>query len=533
MTVHSRRWLPAVGEALTDTLLQGMPEPDADTAALLRELGTALLRALADGCLEIDLGGPAPAEVDGARWPQAHRRALERSGWLAEGGPVVLVGQRLLWRRWHERMGGLRQALLDRCRTVGPAASRGGAALPPELFSNGLDADQRRAVAMAPRTPLLLLSGGPGTGKTSTVARMLLAVMAVRPGLRIQLAAPTGKAAGRLRQAVGAAWPEEHAERRPPATTVHRLLARRRSRVGSGPPEPLPIDLLVVDEMSMVDLALMEGLLAALPPEASLILVGDPDQLPPIGPGAVWHELQDPAWRRQLGDAAIRLGRVYRNNGAIAAVADRVRRGDPGALAASLQSLPEDANLRWLSHAGDRLPPECLQRLRAHARRLARLAEAVDGGGPAAAAALLEAVETFTVLSPRRSGAWGVNALHRALLGRDLAAPPVRWPVGTPVLCGRNLADLGLANGDVGVLARRDGRPWLLFRSAGEMLWLHPARVPDLEPALAMTVHKAQGSQYDALILLAPAGAEADRRLLYTGLTRARRELTLVTPPAM
>ena len=155
-----------------------------------------------------------------------------------------------------------------------------------------LDAQQRQAVATLLHQGLVLLEGGPGTGKTSTVAGMIAALRAREPGARIHLAAPTGKAAARLRAATGGTLP---------CTTLHRLLESRGERFGRHRGRPLDLDLLVVDEVSMVDLGLMGALLEALPDACRLVLVGDPAQLPPIAPGAVLQELQRPDRRDRLG----------------------------------------------------------------------------------------------------------------------------------------------------------------------------------------------------------------------------------------
>jgi exodeoxyribonuclease V alpha subunit len=177
-------------------------------------------------------------------------------------------------------------------------------------------------------------------------------------------------------------------------------------------------------------------------------------------------------------------------------------------------------------------------RLREHQQRLAELAAALGGlepqTGPAVdpgADALLCELEQLILLSPVRQGTWGVEGVQRALLGEALAGPVQRWPLGTPVLNRRNLPEQELANGDIGVLvAGSDGGRLVLF-PGGRLL--HPARLAGAEPALALTVHKSQGSQYGEVLLLLPAGRQLDARLLYTGLTRARSRARLYTTRAV
>ena len=257
--------------------------------------------------------------------------------------------------------------------------------------------------------------------------------------------------------------------------------------------------------------------------------------------------------------------------------------GPAGALATHLAGLSPTDNLIWQRHPAGRLPAPALERLRRHQQRLRALAEAIDWGTWAAwaagegnpppdstgaippdtetrlgdaggsgavasadpASALLAELETCVLLSPVRQGAWGVEAVHRQLLGEAAGRAIQHWPLGTPVLCQRNLGEEGLANGDIGVLVERQGERLVLFPGpfpaqagaapgsdspSGRLF--HPARLGSAEPALALTIHKSQGSQYQEVVLLIPQSRHWDPRLLYTGLTRARQRAWLITTNA-
>ena len=594
------------------------------TDPTLVDLIGALAVALEQGELELVLGGPAPEGIDPQGWPERQRLALAATPLAVRASelerrpeaPLVWSEGRLRWRRWHLQ--------LEAC--LGQLTARALAPLSPPLepaavelavagaAAQGLDRQQQQAVAALLRHGLVLLGGGPGTGKTSTVVQMLGARLALRPELRLHLAAPTGKAAARLRSTLQEgsqrlAGPLAERLGQVPCTTLHRLLESSGERFGRNRRHPLALDLLVVDELSMVDLPLMAALLEALPDACQLLLVGDPAQLPPVGPGAVLQELSQPGRLTALGEAAIELKTTYRNNGAIAAIAALLRPTEQepgvrapiptapppgpeavaqtGALMAQLGSLGPEDNLIWQQHPPGRLPAPALERLRRHQRRLEQLAEAIDwetgvarsggeghspakagtGGGlspstPASAgspaghplpepgpdagaiAALLAELEACVLLSPVRQGAWGVEAVQRQLLGEAAGKAIQHWPLGTPVLCQRNLADEGLANGDIGVLVERAGERLVLFpgpfpgqagaapgaSGPGARLF-HPARLGAAEPALALTIHKSQGSQYQEVVLLVPQTRHWDPRLLYTGLTRARQRAWLITTP--
>ena len=592
-----------LGAALAEALprLWGV---SAATDPLLLSLIAALGAALERGQLELPLDGPVPRELQPQFWPGGYRAALEGSPLVVLASrlderpeaPLVLDGQRLRWRRWHLQLNQVIAALIERAReplapmAAGtPVASTAPVASATQLAAArrraaaaGLDSDQQRAVTALLAQRLVLVCGGPGTGKTSTVVAMLAAHLDLWPAAKLHLAAPTGKAATRLRSAIesgcqrlssGAATAALLAA---PCSTLHRLLESNGQRYGRDHRQPLELDLLVVDELSMVDLPLMAALLDALPASCRLVLVGDPAQLPPVGPGAVLLELMRPGRLAALGAAAVELVTPYRNTGAIASVAAALRpEGDPGEQArlepdsravpaeaagsadaywgrAGLEQLPRQLaqlhpsdNLQWLQAPAHAAPPAALRRLRQHQRRLAELAAASDqwiaaaplaAGGSAAgesavegeaARALLAELESCILLTPLRQGSWGVASIHRQLLGDQIETAPAQWPLGTPVLNRRNLPEQGLANGDIGVVVEQGGERRILF--PGPRL-LHPARIGAAEPALALTVHKAQGSQYGEVWLLLPPGRSWDVRLLYTGLTRAQHRAWLITP---
>ncbi|MFM7313375.1 MAG: AAA family ATPase, partial [Cyanobium sp.] len=312
-------WTQALGEALAESLPR-LLEERADP--LVKEVILALTLALCRGEVQLDLGAPPPEGIGTGSWPEDHRRAVAASALSREpDGPLVLAGDRLAWRRWMQRQSAVVDALIERAGAADP------------LMAEGVDAPetgdplQWHAVQAVLNHRLVLLLGGPGTGKTSTVARMLAAVRQPWPEARIHLAAPTGKAAARLRVASGG---------RAPCSTLHRLLERRGGGFARGRHQPLALDLLVIEEVSMVDLALMEAVLEALPATCRLVLVGDPAQLPPIAPGPVLEALQQPEAMRALEAVRIELRTTYRNAGAIAVVAERLRASlVPAAAAAS------------------------------------------------------------------------------------------------------------------------------------------------------------------------------------------------------
>lgn len=407
------------------------------------------------------------------------------------------------------------------------------AAVPPQAApaAAGGDPAQDAAVALVAARRLAVITGGPGTGKTTTVLRALAALLDGDPACRIAVCAPTGKAAARLRAAMERGLPDLPRHREAlarvaaAATTLHRLLGwdGRAQRFRHRREHRLPCDAVVVDEASMLDVHLAAALCRALDDGARLVLVGDDGQLPSVEAGAV---LRDAA---SLAACRARLATVHRQAGAAAglrALSPALRAGD--AAAAEAVFAAGHADLARLPHAG--AWAALWPRLEPWARGVAAAAD------PAAA---LRALAGTLVLCAHRAGPWSVADLHRRIeagLGAraEGAAPLHRH--GRPVLVTANDHATGLANGDLGVLwDDGSGLAACFPDAAGGVRRIAAARLPPCDTGWAITVHKAQGSEAaEAIVILPPEPHPlASRELLYTAATRARERLLLVADPAL
>lgn len=527
--------------------------------------------AAGDVCLQLArlAGRPAWPELDAgcvlpplAQW----RAELARSRLVGAPGsfaPLILDGGRLYLARYHAYETRLAVRLLERAGhrpAVDEAALRDSLG---RLFAfNTQQPDwQRLAAAQAVRRNLAVISGGPGTGKTTTVVRLLAALLE-QPGnrnLAIGLAAPTGKAAARMAEAIRsakaslpvdetikAALPEE-------ARTLHRLLGSRGDSpaVRHDAANPLPLDVLVVDEASMIDLALMAKLLEALPPQARLILLGDKDQLAAVEAGAVFAELCEgrgfdaeaaaqlerltdqrvPVSRSgsRLGDAVVLLTHSHRFAGdsGIGELARRINAGDGRG---TLQLLQEArADLAWNAAPA---PAALLERL---AQGYAPYLAAARKGEPAEAFAAFNA---FRALTAQREGIWGVAGINEALEARIKrrvnVASRERWYPGRAVMVRQNDYALGLYNGDIGICLATPQGLRVFFESEQGYRPFAPARLPSHDSAFAMTVHKSQGSEFAEVLLVLPEQPSPllSRALFYTGITRAKRKVEIWGLPA-
>ncbi|MGW8568473.1 exodeoxyribonuclease V subunit alpha [Isoptericola sp. NPDC055881] len=519
------------------------------------------------------VGGTAPPP-----WPEhaAWVRAIEASPAVTVGAgdpvdrPARWVGGRLyLDRYWRDELTVRRlvDARLQAPPLAAPGADRLDATL-ARLFPTAGDVRQRLAAAHAVGRRLTVLTGGPGTGKTTTVARLLAVLQDVAvdgptgQGLRVALAAPTGKAAARLQEAVrdvvGALDPEDRARTgRPDATTVHRLLGYRsatRFRHHAG--HHLPHDVVVVDETSMVPLSLMARLLEALRPDARLVLVGDPDQLASVEAGAVLGDLVarppvadpvpagpgggdlDPEDHDGLANGVVRLVTVHRqgSDSAILPLAAAIRDGDAEAVLDVLRA--GKGGVELVEADTERLDEHAVTGLREDAvdagRRLVAAAQAGDAAGA------LDALSAHRVMVAHRRGPVGVARwaaqveawVEEATAGTTAvpAAPGTPWVVGRPLLVTSNDADVGLYNGDTGVLVADGEGVVAAFGDPRDPLRVRTHRLPPVETVHAMTVHRAQGSQFRrvTLVLPPPTSPLLTRELLYTAVTRAQEFVRVV-----
>lgn len=423
------------------------------------------------------------------------------------------------------------------------------------LFPTAAAGDwQRLAAWLATRRRFMVISGGPGTGKTTTVVRLLAALAALsdRP-LVMAMAAPTGKAAARLTESVRSArdaLPVADAVRRQlpdKAQTLHRLLglvpgtAQPRHHAAN----PLPLDVLVVDEASMVDLTLMAQTVAALPRHARLILLGDRYQLASVEAGAVLGDIcSQQAWTPAtaaslqacgvtppgavdgdavLADSVVVLEKSHRfgEHSGIGQLARAVNAGDAAAAQALLQDGRDD--LAWQAHSPD--AAHLLALRQPYWQALDALGDSDDWAG------LFAAFNQCMLLAAERHTVDEVNAaITAALQQRGRKAADSDWYPGRPVMVTRNDYSVGLFNGDIGLTVQRGERLRVIFPTTdGGWREVSPARLPEHDTVYAMTVHKSQGSEFGEVWLLLPAQPTATltRALVYTAITRARQRFVL------
>lgn len=524
-------------------------------------------------------------------WPdsEAWLARISRSPAVGDGSrhtPLVLDGAgRLYLHRYHEYQSRLVSELDQRSRVVEQGLDSG---LIKEgirrLFNGSGDSATRGQQAAAIMTVLrriAVISGGPGTGKTTTVLKILALLqeqarhLGERFPLEVLLLAPTGKAAARLAESIRhgreklavdetirCSIPSE-------TSTIHRALGfdfRRPTQFKANRDNPLPVDVVIVDESSMVDLALMSKLVDAVPPGSKLILLGDRDQLASVEAGAVLGDIcnvggrgftwsaafsaqvasildqPESSYRSKesvtppIADCTMHLSTSFRfgSDSGIGALSRAINDGDGARVIELLEdeSLPD---IEWLQLEEEGFADSRMEQLLGQ-RLVGGFTEALlEVGEPVRA---LEAYGRFRVLCAHRRGRFGVaaiNELVRARLSRaGVVAARGQWYSGRPILVTRNDPQVGLYNGDVGLTlpdpSRRGLRVYFPADDGQGTRSFHPARLPEHETSYAMTIHKSQGSEFEEVLILLPTLVSPiiTRELLYTGVTRARRHVTIV-----
>jgi exodeoxyribonuclease V alpha subunit len=481
--------------------------------------------------------------------------------------PLVLVGTLLYLQKYWVYERSVAQQLRERSeRDVAPQA-RDSLGIATGLLTGEGSQAQLQAVAAGLSRGLTVLVGGPGTGKTTTVAAMVAEILSRISGdqtLTVALAAPTGKAAARLGEAFAAAastLPADLAARlhSVEASTIHRLLGAS----WHSPTEfryhrarPLPQDLVIVDEASMISMPLMARLLDAIRPEARCVIVGDPGQLASVEAGSVLADIAAAGNRlasRPSADADQRVitlhhSRRFPGESPIGRLATAIGEGDVAAALAVLRD-PMSAQARagavsWIEHAEDIRPLDdaatrsvVAEMWRPSLQRIRAAAEIGD------ARIALDEMMRMRVLCAHRRGPFGVQTWNRAAeawsrggsRSHSSQAADGPWYPGKVVMVTVNNERLGLFNGDLGVVVSEQDQIRVAVDHASGIRMIASGQLEALETASAMTIHKSQGSEFDHVVVVLPSADSrlVTRELLYTGVTRAKTHMTLVASEAV
>ena len=555
-----------LNKSLLATLIRYYPPIESNEALI--DIVNVLMDGLSRGDVYIDMKKiPENLELKYKDWPSYHMKALLESGWTkGDNSPIVLNGDLISWRRTHNEIVETIQKILLRNQPINNLSKE----LPVRIDDKNLahlNIQQKEAVNLVKSEQIILLSGGPGTGKTSTILQMLLQALTRNPTLDIAMAAPTGKAAKKLKDTIQAGIedfddPLKDKLSNIPSKTLHKWLEASPNGFRRNSQRLLKLDLIVIDEMSMVDLPTINGLLDALTKSCQIILVGDPDQLLPIGSGGIWQILQEKKTKTHFHANSVKLTKSYRNKGDIALLRNTLKDKGVDAFWHLLSTKEDSTNtLKYLSSLKS-VPDPVARTLVSYRKKLKKLTENCINYIPDEAwqssmveveqsveiLKLFKFIDNLLILCPQRYGPWGVNKIHEFLLGKRFEKEVHKWVEGTPIMAKSNQPEIGLANGDVGIIIGNGEKRRFLFNVFSEEQRLvtrliNPSRLNIYDAAYAMTIHKAQGSEADQVLLLWPTTSKVpeektfnkfysddyEKRMLYTAITRAKKQLLVIT----
>lgn len=556
-----------LNKSLLATLIRYFPPIEFNEALI--DVVNVLMDGFSRGNVYIDMEEiPKNLELKYKGWPSCHMKALLKSGWATgDNSPIVLNGNLISWRRTHNEIVETIKKILLRNQPINYLSKE----LPCRIDANKnlghLNIQQREAVNLVKSEQIILLSGGPGTGKTSTILQMLLQALTRNPTLDIAMAAPTGKAAKKLKDTIQAGIEDFEDSIKDklstiPSKTLHKWLESGPNGFRRNSQRLLNIDLIIIDEMSMVDLSTINGLLESLPKSCQIVLVGDPDQLLPIGSSGIWQILQDKGTKTYFQSNSVKLTKSYRNKGDIALLRNTLKEKGVDAFWRLLSIKEDSSNTSQYLSSLKSIPDPVVSTLYNYRMKLKELTEncinfipnegwqssMIEVEQSVEMLKLFKFIDNLLILCPQRYGPWGVKKIHEFLLGKNFEKEVHKWEQGTPIMARSNQPEIGLANGDVGIIIGNGERRRFLFNVFSEEQRLvtrliNPSRLHMYDAAYAMTIHKAQGSEADQVFLLWPKisknpeetslrtfySDDYEKRMLYTAITRAKKQLLVIT----
>ena len=489
-------------------------------------------------------------------WPEKHINVLNECKLINNiDSPFIIYKRKISWVKWYKKVERVKNKLVQKSNNK--KLKNNNSNNKPnsiEFIRNVLDISD-----------LILIEGGPGTGKSTLVIKSILDFLA-KKDLNIGLAAPTGKATSRLKDSIDSqVINKKSLLNNIECQTIHSWIDNSRYKLDKLKFKLNELDILVIDEMSMVSLEIFELVLSLISIECKLILVGDPNQLPPINSCSIWNYIFENLEENPLLNNTLSLKKVFRNNGDIIILSKSITNKNNSLLLKEVERINSNinSNVKIYKSESKGLPAlligeinDHLDKLRKHVKDLSSkeyiFEKSIDNlliHEKESTNKILKVLNEKLILCQRNNGNWSVNNINEIIIGKN--KPPydlISLKEGTPIMCTKNNNSLGIYNGDIGVLIGLGSKRKYLFRKFNEnnepiVTLINPSDIENIIPAIALTIHKSQGSESQKVIILWENKSKLktkeqtqkinfysnnhEKRLLYTGITRAKSNLDL------
>ena len=489
-------------------------------------------------------------------WPNSHLKALKETGLIdSKNSPIIFKKSRLSWIKWFEKFEEIENKLSCKVK-CNSNISR---------FKHKSDLNQLNY--LLENSDLILIEGGPGTGKTTLVIQSVLNLISQNKFIKIGIAAPTGKATGRMKEAIENQLSSNDREIFIECQTLHSWIDNSRFKLEKLKFKLSELELIVIDEMSMVGFDIFEYIIDNISNDCKIILVGDSNQLPPINSYSIWNYIFETSTNNIFEKNTIKLQKIYRNSGDIINLSKSVITNSKNLLVEKIESIKsnKNSNVKIYRQTKHIFPHQLIIGITKHLDSLKYSVEKLSSKSyifkkdinnlldyeKELTYEILNKLNGQIILCKRNKGLWSVQHIHETILYKNKQIKFKDLNEGIPIMCTKNNTDLGLSNGDIGVLIGKSENRRFLFKIFDKhnkplIRLINPSSIDNIIPAIAITIHKSQGSEAKKVCLLWDKSLNAtkkqsikstnekllfnndfERRLFYTAITRAKNNLDL------
>ena len=489
-------------------------------------------------------------------WPDLHIKALKQTGLIESlNSPIILENSKLSWIKWFKKFEAIEEKL---SKKINPEVDN-------SKFLN--ENDLNKIIGLFQYSDLILIEGGPGTGKTTLIIETIIKFIKKISFMKIGIAAPTGKATGRIKEVIDKKLINIDKNYLIECQTLHSWIDNSRFNKEKLKFQLSELDLLVIDEMSMVSFDIFESIISLISNNCKIILVGDSNQLPPINSHSIWNYIFEKSSPNIFEKVTIKLKKIYRNSGDILKLSESIVNYHETSFDEKIRIINSNkvSNVKISSHSKNIIPSELINNINIHLYDLKYSVKKLSSKKyifekdinnllyfeEELTNEILNKLNKQIILCKKNKGLWSVQNINEIVLYKNQKINFKDLEEGIPIMCTKNNSELGLSNGDLGVLIGEPETRRYLFKVFDDnneqvIKLINPSRIENIVPAIAMTIHKSQGSEAEKVSLLWNISInklkksklktidqilffndDFEKRLFYTAITRAKNNLDL------